>query len=221
MVASDFNVEQQARMTETEESKLVDQAIQGDREALVQLLEQHGPATRRVITGKIDARWRSVLDEDDIMQQTYTDAFMGIRRFRPEGPESFARWLATLARHNLLDATKHLRAVKTGGNARQVVPSSEESCQRLWEQVSCSISTPSVKVARKETERMLADAIAQLPPAYVQVVTQYDLQGRPVEEIAASLGCSVGAIYMRRSRAHQLLSELLSDASLSRTGKLG
>ena len=97
------------------EEDLADRAMLGDREALEELLELHGPVIRRGLVGAIDVRWRSLLSVDDVMQQTYLDAFLGIHRFVPRGVESFGAWLETLAKCNLLDAVRMLTADKRGG----------------------------------------------------------------------------------------------------------
>jgi DNA-directed RNA polymerase specialized sigma24 family protein len=41
----------------------------------------------------------------------------------------------------------------------------------------------------------------------------YDLEGRPVQEVAQALGRSPGAVYMLRARAHRRLSEIMGTAS--------
>jgi len=70
-------------------NELEERAIQGDEEALTELLERTGPVIRRDVAERIPARWRSVLSEDDVMQQTYADAFRGITRFVPLGQRFF------------------------------------------------------------------------------------------------------------------------------------
>ncbi len=197
-------------MEENEES-LTALAIGGDEDALVELLRRHGDAARRAVSGKIAARWQSVLSEDDVVQQTYADAFLAMHRFRPSGENSFRRWLATLARNNLLDAVKHLSAARSGGERRQTQPASDESFQRLWTTLAASTSTPSFRARRSESRRLLRRAVDKLPKSYRQVVIHYDLEDRTTEEVAAIANCSVGAMFMRRSRAHAMLADLLGE----------
>lgn len=191
-------------------------AVAGDGEALSALLERHGPAVRRVIAPGIPPRWRSVLSEDDVMQQTYIDAFQDIGRYAPGagGAGTFAAWLTTAARRNLLDAIRMLGAEKRGGGRRAVgLPQGDESYDRLYEQVSTGSSTPSHKAARGEMVSAMKRAIEALPPAYRQVLVLYDLEGRPAAEVGETLGRSPGAVYMLRSRAQRLLAEALGTAS--------
>jgi len=196
----------------TNDAGLVHRACAGDEQALVQLLEQAAGSVRRSIQGKIDPRWQSVLSEDDVMQQTYADAFQAIKRFEGSA-DDFGRWLRTLAANNLRDAVRHLRAAKSGGQHRQVTHSHDQSSLQLWDQLADSISTPSLRARRGEANQLLTKAIRGLPDAYRQVVLQYDIEERSAQEVADFQGCSLGAMYMRRARAHDLLASILGSQS--------
>ena len=56
-------------------------------------------------------------------------------------------------------------------------------------------------------------ALGSLPGDYEKVVRMYDLEGRPIGEVAAELGRSEGAVYMLRARAHDRLREQMGPAS--------
>ncbi len=174
-------------------------------------MELLAPAVRRAIEGKIDARWRSLLSEDDVMQQTFADAFMDINRLDKPDLKHVTNWLIRLAKNNLTDAVRHLRAAKTGGKARQQNPGSDESYFQLMGCVEAGTSTPSVKVARREVSQQLSQAIDLLPPAYQLIIRCYDLEGQSADDVAKELGCSVGAMYMRRNCALNLLGSLLEN----------
>jgi RNA polymerase sigma factor (sigma-70 family) len=192
----------------------VERATQGDRAALTELLELEGPAVRRVVEAELPKRFQSLLSADDVMQQTYADAFLGIERFVPRGEGAFRAWLTRLAKRNLVDAVRMLSAEKRGGDRRRVdAHALEESYAALYEVVQRTLSTPSRQVASREARAALDDALAKLPEHYAKVVRMYDLEGRPIEEVADSLGRRVGATYMLRSRAHDRLGVLMGSAS--------
>ena len=189
---------------------LLSRAVEGDREAIVRLFERHGPAVRQGLAGRVPKRWRSVLSDEDVMQQAYADAFMDIGRFLSRSEQSFRRWLGMLARHNLQKAVRALEADKRGGNRRRVEPGgAERSFAVLYEQVARTGSTPSRHVAGAEAKAALQDAIGQLPADYARVVVMYDLEGRPAGEVAEAMERSCGAVFMLRARAHRLLREVL------------
>lgn len=185
-------------------------AIGGDREALGNLLEQVGPVVRRDVAARIPAKWRSLLSADDVMQQTYADAFRGITRFVPLGDGAFRAWLANLAKCNTCDALKMLQADKRGGTMCRVDPNGDGSSYlNLFDVLSSSGTSPTKQVARSEVAERLEEAVASLPDAYQVVVRKYDLEGCSAKDIASDLRRSPGAVHMLRARAHDRLRQLL------------
>jgi RNA polymerase sigma-70 factor (ECF subfamily) len=198
----------------TSDDDVLRRAVAGDRQALVELLEAHGPKVRHALSASFPRKWQSLLSVDDVLQQAYTDAFRAITSLEPRGEGAFAGWLTTLAKRNLVDAIRGLEADKRGGNRQRVVqPNSDESFVALYEFVAASMTSPSGQAARSEARVHLEKAIEALPEDYKQIVKLYDLQGRPMEEVAKALDRSPGAAYMLRARAHRKLAELLGGAS--------
>ena len=196
------------------DAELIRQAVRGDRESLEKLLARHGPTVRERFRHEIPRRWQVVLSEDDVMQEAYTDAFLDIADFVPQGDGSFERWLATIARHNLLNAVEMLEAEKRGGNRRPIdLPTPDESFFNLYEVLAGTTTTPSRHAARTETRVALQRALERLPEDYRCVVQMYDLEGRAIEEVSAALKRRPGAVYMLRGRAHRALRRLLGTPS--------
>ena len=196
------------------ENELVHQAARGDADALSSLLERHGRLIRDRLAGQIPRRWRAALSADDIMQQTYIDAFVDMNRFVPNGKGSFPAWLSSLAKCNLVDAVRMLEADKRGGNRRRIDPTSrDESFTALHDLIGPTRSTPSRHAARDEACAVLQWAVQQLPETYRQIVELYDLEGQPVQEVAWKLKRSPGAVFMIRARAHRRLREIMGRAS--------
>ncbi|HEX6813617.1 MAG TPA: RNA polymerase sigma factor [Planctomycetota bacterium] len=198
----------------TSDDALLRQAVAGDADALATLLERNGPGTRRQLQGSIPRRWQAVLSLDDVMQQTYADAFLDVRRFEPEREGTFGAWLSTLARRNLVDALRMLEAQKRGGKVRRVAGNAgEDSAVVLLALLSHSTSSPARAAARREAGQVLEQALQQLPEAQESVVRHYDLEGRRAEDVAAVMGRSTGAMFMLRARAHRRLREILGSTS--------
>ena len=200
-------------MDDTDQN-LLKRAVAGDRAALTELLEQHAPVIRRRLVGRIPSRFQAVLSEDDVLQQTYTDAFLGIGNFVPKESGSLMAWLCTLAKRNLVDAVRMLDAEKRGGShKRRENRSPDDSCQALFEILMSTITTPSRQVARSEAAHVIRQVIQQLPETHRQVVQLYDLEGRSLQEVATLLGRSPGAVSMLRMRAHARLAGMMGTAS--------
>lgn len=195
------------------EKELVQRAVAGDQAALTELFERHGPTVRQSVAKQIPERWRSLLSEDDIMQQTYADAFRGIGRFVANENGSFAGWLASLARCNLQDAIRMLGAGRRPDRhvlrPGRVDGSFVDPCELLISPVT----TPSGQFERKEFRADVNQAIEQLPDDYRCVVRMYDLEDKTVQEVMEALNRSAGAVYMLRARAHDQLHEILGRTS--------
>lgn len=193
---------------ETSDNGLLSRAKQGDRDALAHLLRRHGPNVRRTVSGKIPKRWRSMLCEDDVMQQTYADATAGISRFESTQETALEGWLKKIARRNLHHAVEGLETEKRGGKCRRVEPS-DDSRSDLLDSLTRTRGTPGSYVSKTEALAALRAAIDELPAVYCQVVAMCDLESRPVAQVAETLGRKPGAIYMLRARAHDRLHEIM------------
>jgi RNA polymerase sigma-70 factor (ECF subfamily) len=195
---------------ELREDDLLRRAIAGDHQALKKLLDRHAPPIQRAMQRRIPRRFRSLLSAQDVMQDTYLDAFLGMGRFIPRRDGSFARWLRTIAERKLEDTIKALSAKKRGGDWSPIKPvSMDDRLARLLDQIYSTNETPSKDAGRKERCKILRQAIDRLPEKYRTVIEMHDLEGRSIEEVAAKLECSPGAVYMRRQRALRLLRRLI------------
>ena len=201
-------------MTEpTDERELLHRAVSGDEAALTILLGRYDPQLRPRVASDLPRKWQSLLSVDDVLQQAYTDAFMAIERFTPQGEGSFRAWLFRLARNAMLDAIYELEAAKRGGGRARLEPDTNRSLTSLLDLVGVYSTTPSRVIAAQEQLEALRRIISQLPEDYRKVVELYDLQQLPIEEVAAVLGRSVGATYMLRNRAHRMIALALSGSS--------
>ncbi|HOW73247.1 MAG TPA: sigma-70 family RNA polymerase sigma factor [Phycisphaerae bacterium] len=193
---------------------VLDHAVRGDREALMELLNRHGPAIRLALKGRIPRRWQAVLSDDDVMQQTYADAIFKIAQFSGEDEGRFEAWLRSIARRNLKDAIKGLERKKREGDRRRVERvGGALSYAELVQVLTGSQAGPSTLVRNAEAIQALERAVEQLPEDYRRVVTLYDLQECPVGQVAREMGRSEGAVFMLRSRAHDRLHQILGSTS--------
>jgi len=203
----------------TDDEVLLDKAVSGDSNALGALLEKVGPAIEVRLKHEIPAKYRSVLDAAEVLQTTYLEAFLAIRRFEPKGVGGFVRWLERIAENNLKDA---IRGLKTEIYSRSKNPNpysrGDDRYDSLMERLIGTGTTPSGPAKKNESKERLEAAIARLPADYERIVRMLDLEGRPVEEVAKSLGLSKGAVHMRHARARGHLRKLLASMSLFYTG---
>lgn len=183
-------------------------AVRGDAAVLGELLREFGPLVREQLS--IDARWRSVLDPDDVMQVTYLEAFLKIHEWTPGGPGTLVAWLQRIAHHNLLDAVRGLEAQKRPPPVRQAAA---DSAVQLLDALGVTSSTPSRVAAGAELTTVLERALQALPADYASVIQLYDLQGLPIADVSSRMHRTAGAVHMLRARAHDLLRDLLGPDS--------
>ncbi len=212
--APDPNV---TRVVQDADAALIETARGGEHRAVSTLLARYGPVVRQRLAGKIGSHFRGVLDEDDVMQVTYLEAFVRIGAFtpRPHSPgASFQAWLGQIAENNLRDAIRGLERAKRPDPRRRVRSAAvQDSYASLIEVLGVETTTPSREAALHEAVSAAEEAIGKLPPDYRRVIRLYDLELRPVEEVAKELGRSSGAVFMLRARAHDRMRELMGAAS--------
>ena len=196
------------------DTELFDQAIEGDTTALRTLLTRYGSEARRAIQGKIGSKWRSVLEEDDVMQVTYLEAFLHIDQLIGRNPASFVAWLRRIAENVLRDAIRELERKKRPNPAKRIQTAvTEESYVALVEYVGGTSTTPSRHARRNEASEIIKRAMQQLPADYRDVLQLHHLEGRSVSEVATKMGRSEGAVYMIRARALERLRSFLGAES--------
>lgn len=202
----------QRAMTRSESESLVAGAGLTEQE-LATLLGRHGPSVRRWIAPRLPRRWRAMLSVDDIMQQAYTDAFLALPHLRYTNERRFLAWLRKVAESRLTDAVRMLTAERRGTDRRRSAGTADGATQALVEALAAAGTTPSQHVARREWRAQLSAALERLPDDYRRVIVLYDLEQRPIKEVARLLGRSAGAVFNMRARARRRLAGALGQAS--------
>jgi len=196
------------------DDSLFHRAAGRDADALRTLLKQYGPKVRDAMRGRIDARWRSMLDEDDLMQVTYLEAFLHIDQLAARDETAFVGWLIRIAQNALLDAVKGFERQKRPPPDRRVeAPANQSSCVALLALLGVTTTTPSRQAAEQEAGDAIYAVLRTLPEDYATVVRLVDLEGRSVAEVADQMKRSPGAVHMLRARAHARMLQSLGNAS--------
>ncbi|HPF41475.1 MAG TPA: sigma-70 family RNA polymerase sigma factor [Phycisphaerae bacterium] len=195
----------------TSDEQLLNRARQGDTASLGELLLRHGPQVRERL--QINARWRAVLEPNDIMQVTYFEAFEQINRFTGTAA-SFPRWLKRIADNNLRDAIQYLDRAKRPPPDRRVVSSETgDGVAMLYELIEEGGVSPSRQAGMHEIRQVLEAEIDRLPDDYQRVIRRLFLEGKSVGDVAEEMGRTTGAIHLLRIRAVKRLGEMLGSGS--------
>ncbi len=182
---------------EASDTQLMEAVRAGDLGRLGELFERHHRRLYlycRRLSGDAAAA-------EDLVQEIFMRLLRYRESYRPDA--EFAPWLYTLARHACLD---HLRRAPAGmvsdtdlGEPASPAPGAEADA------------------AGREAARLLQRAFRRLPDKERELLVLARLEGRRYQEIAAVLGCSVGAVKVRVHRAvrklHDLYAELAGEAA--------
>jgi RNA polymerase sigma-70 factor (ECF subfamily) len=193
----------------------IEQAKRGDKTAMGRLLMFHDPRLRRRIARRIPSDLHGLMSVEDVLQETYVQAYRQIGCFEDRGADSFYRWLATIADHKLADATKAQRTAKRrpeGGRCYTVgdLSSSLVSLARLADGRS---RTPSGIASTKEAEQAVRVALTSLPEACRRALWARYMEGQTVEAVAKALGRTPHAVHQLCHRGLILLREALGSQS--------
>jgi len=180
------NGEGDQTLEETSDQEVMMQVRAGDVDQLSILFERHHRRLFGFCLGILGNRDSA----RDLVQEVFFRLLKYRDSFRPEAP--FAPWLYRLARNACID---HLRK---SGRERPAEPDLDRPDP-----------TPLVpeEIERREELQKLQRALGRLPEDKRELLLLARSGTLSYEQIAALLGCSVGALKVRVHRALQLLRE--------------
>lgn len=139
--------------------------------------------------------WKIVLDRDDaldVTQEVFVRVIRGIGKFQHQAKVS--TWMTRIAVNASIDLLRHRRR-----NA---------ALQRVLAEAPREEPRPELTL---ETERIRA-AMGKLNDEQRTCLALREMEGQSYEEIAESLGCSIGTVRSRIHRARARVRRLLSDS---------
>ncbi|MCH9653567.1 MAG: RNA polymerase sigma factor [Planctomycetes bacterium] len=202
-------------MTQSRFEELIHQARSGDRSAENELLQKCRAYISLIARAQIEGWMRTKFDASDLVQQTLLEAHQGIDNFKGETEAEWLGWLRGILNHNTLDfARKYQGAAKRNVSREfsidQAGGVSGNSDQRQWE-LKDQTETPSRILLNREQEILMAEAVAQLPADYQEVIMLRNLQRLSFKEVAERMNRSPGAAQMLWLRSLNRLQELLES----------
>jgi RNA polymerase sigma-70 factor (ECF subfamily) len=204
---------------ETNESLISRIKDPADAEAWTEFLGIYQPVILRM------ARKRGMQDADaqDVCQKVLLAVSLAIGRWEPRSDQPFRAWLGKIARNAVLNAiTRRPRDIGTG--LSEVADQLNEVADEIPEDSSELLN----ETRRELFRRGLHIVRAEFTNVTWDMFWETEISGRPVEEVAESVGRSVGAVYMARCRVMGKLREFVQcesrvwglDASDRQTGDI-
>ena len=131
-------------------------------------------------------------DAADAQQETFVRAWRSLRKFRQDA--AFSTWLHRITVNACLSRKRKADREITAVFDEDAVGHSARSGA-----VACLEKTETAAVVRKVVDGM--------PAHYRALIVLREIEGRPFEEIAAILGCSVASARTRASKARKMLRD--------------
>ena len=182
---------------------LLQQARNGDPQALSRAFEKHRRRLAVLVHYKLGTRAREFTDSEDIVQETCLRAFRDIDRFTYQSPGSFFRWLAAIANHVIAD---RVRAQNRECRAGEEVRFRSETNPQGPE--PADTKTPSRLLAQQEAVERLLARLDALPEDYRQAILLAKIERLSTAEMSERLGKSREAVALLVYRALKRFREL-------------
>jgi RNA polymerase sigma-70 factor, ECF subfamily len=187
-----------------DDAALVRQAQAGELDAFEKLVSRHERLVytiARRITGHDQ-------DAEDVTQQAFLGALEGLGTFR--GEAGFGTWLRRIATHAALKILRKRRGFPTVSLDAAIEPQEGYDTVPHPEYIADWRETPEQLIQRRETGRMIDDALSRLDEKHRLVFLLRDVEGLSVKETAAALGLSEANVKVRLLRARLQLREQLT-----------
>jgi RNA polymerase sigma-70 factor (ECF subfamily) len=194
---------------------LLQEARAGDPATLGRLLDVYRRYLALLARVQIGQRLQGKIDASDLVQETYLEAHRNFGRFRGTSEGQFVCWLRQILAAKLADLLRHY--LGTQGRdvrlEREIEDALDRSSILLDRGLVAPQSSPSHQAARREQAVLLADALAELPDDYRDVITLRNLEGLTFPEVARRMGKSLDSVEKLWMRGLARLRQLLGGKS--------
>lgn len=189
-------------------------ARNGDSSALGSLFELYQNYIKLLASTQVRSRLRVRASASDIVQDTFLHAHRGFTEFRGTSGGEFIAWLRTILSRRIqylyqqhLDAKQ--RDVRREVAIEAIGNRLHESAVRLESVLVDQARSPLSNVQAQEMCFQVADALAELPKDYREVLMMRSIEGISFQEVASRMRRSQGAVRMLWLRGIQSLRQHL------------
>ena len=193
--------------------ELLDHAQKGEPHAVDHLLDAHREPLRRMIDLRLDPALAARVDASDIVQDVLLEAHRRLQDYLQDPAMPFHLWLRHIAKDHIIDAhRRHRQAQRRSLDREQpIVPAvlADHSSFELAGQLLDPELTPATEAMRRELQRSLDAAIAELDEDDREIILLRHREQMANQDVAHALGLSEAAASMRYLRAVRRLRAVL------------
>lgn len=154
---------------------------------------------------------RNPADAEDVRQDAFLKVMTRLEQFSGtprENRDDLHAWVSRIAVNASIDVLRKRR----DGRVFSLEEPTGAGDETLGSNVTACEDNPEERFARREMQRLMADAITQLAPELRQVCLLRDVLQYSTQEVAERMGISAMAVRLRLFRAHRRLREKLALA---------
>jgi RNA polymerase sigma-70 factor (ECF subfamily) len=199
-----------------ETQELLAAAREGRDGAVDRLLHVHREPLRKMIGLRLDPALAARIDASDVVQDVLLEAHRRLTEYLRNPTMPFRLWLRHIAKDHVIDAhRRHRQAQRRSLDREQpIVPAvlADHSSLELAGQLLDQERTPASEAIRRELQRKLDAAIADLDEDDREIILLRHREQLSNQQVAEGLGLSEAAASMRYLRAiRRLKAALLPD----------
>jgi RNA polymerase sigma-70 factor, ECF subfamily len=182
-----------------EDAALVAETLKGRPEAFGVLSSRYKTAIMSFCFSRVHNRHTA----EDLSQETFLRAFQALNKLKD--PSSVSTWFMSIAHNICVDFHRRRKNLVSLEGAAKGGP---EKSSHLRMDVPDDEQTPvQQRVINEETYGIILDIIDEMSEEYRVTLSLRYGRSMSCEQIAASLGVSVGTITSRLSRAHKIVRD--------------
>ena len=184
-----------------EERDWIRRSREGDAQAYRHLVERYQARIHRLVASMLGYGHGNI---EDVVQEVFVKAYFSLKRFREDA--SFGTWIYRIAVNQARDEIKKMS--RNLSLETHLATATTRTLQDLWTQSEDEEDhgpSPS-----EELQQFVGQTITTLPDKLRAVVTLKDIEGLSYQEASRVLGCSLGTVKSRHSRARARLRALLA-----------
>ncbi|MBC8122359.1 MAG: sigma-70 family RNA polymerase sigma factor [Gemmatimonadaceae bacterium] len=184
------------KLTNHELVLLCQRGFSPDRAAFAELLRRHQVHIERLLY-HLAPDWQ---DRSDLSQEVWIRVYRYVKRLKE--PEKFRSWVSRIATNLFYDELRRRRRTQTPLSLDAPIQTSDGELD--WE-LAAVAPGPDEHLATREFYEQLHEAITDLPEAFRATIMLREINGMAYEEIAETMGISVGTVKSRIARARRRL----------------
>ncbi|MHC4218308.1 MAG: sigma-70 family RNA polymerase sigma factor [Planctomycetota bacterium] len=206
---------------EDDELNLIRAAIAGNGEAFEAVVNHYAARLRWLIRMRLDPAVRARISADDILQETMLVASKRIGSLVVDNESAFWTWLCRVVEQRLIDVRRqHLQAARRDARREQPRPGRADRSAnvRLEDVIGADGTSPSGRLRSVEQREALEAALGRLPASFREVIVLRMIEGLGVQETAAIMGRSPGAISVLLTKAIRRLGREIGEVDPASAG---